>query len=252
MNMKQMQRLINSCNLDTNFAVNLIRFVLFDFQPIYKKYRIFSERKLTVLWIYKYGQSDSCNYLQTLPKELLRVILDYVNEPPIFYELAALVLKLPEVQLWLFPMINDIKNSPYICKLILEGDRRDLKNRLMAAYVTSMPQSILRRDYCYIRYRIHEQSIYLRSFTSITKFLLKHETDPVLLNKFHKAYFKRPLDFTEAFKTKNIYALRFFVENNAFVMPSRTTFESKMKPPKYNMTYEAALALIDDIKKPKQ
>jgi hypothetical protein len=254
MTLQRMQVLINACRLEPGAAEKLILFVLNDFQQVYKTCRIFSERKLTILWIYKYGQSDSCNYLQTLPKELIRLILDFMNEPPLYYELATMIMKFPpaEMSFGRFPTVDSITKFPYCTKLIMEGDQETPKSRLMYFMLHYMPHHILRRDYQWIRNRISEMQYEQHRMHRFRDFLLKHETDLARYQKWQIINDPNAWDFTQSFKTNNIAALRFFIENNTFRMPSRETFESKMKPPKYNMTYEAALALIDELKKPKQ
>ncbi len=78
---------------------------------------------------------------------------------------------------------------------------------------------------------------------------MKYETDITIFRNLHR-HFDMPKDwpFTEAFKTKNRTALQFYIfEQNTFEMPSRADFDAKVKPPKYKMTYEQALAFIQEI-----
>ena len=73
----------------------------------------------------------------------------------------------------------------------------------------------------------------------------KYETDVSVFRHFHRHYRTYiKLDFVEVFKTKNVAALQYYTkERNMFEMPPREVFEAKIKPPKYTITYEEAIAL---------
>eukprot|EP00029_Vermamoeba_vermiformis_P008066 TRINITY_DN3671_c0_g1_i1.p1 TRINITY_DN3671_c0_g1~~TRINITY_DN3671_c0_g1_i1.p1 ORF type:complete len:255 (-),score=26.82 TRINITY_DN3671_c0_g1_i1:4-768(-) len=250
MNLRQMQRLVDAWKWDSFTIDNVMPFILFEYQQIYKQHKIFSDRKLTVLWIHKYGQSDGCNYLQTLPKELIRVILDFMDEQPLFYQLALMIMNKPGIRLSRFPSPKELWKSPYCGQLMLERQTRFVNYAI--SQIDSMPFKIIRQNYYWIRRAILKRDDLSVKYykMKVIKYIMKYETDIDIFRLLHRqSSVPRDLPFIEAFKTKNRTALQFYLyENPMFEVPSIFLFKEKIKPPKYDMTYEQAIALIDEAK----
>lgn len=185
--------------------------------------------------MYKKGNpdtDDTTNYLQRLPRELLNHVIDLTEEPMLFHDLTAMILRVGRHGVLNTDGLaaNDhIRDSPHCIELILtESSSSVLRRRAMKNLLYYMPHSVIRREYKWIREHILSTICHV-------------------LRPGRKL--RSPRDsFVDLFKTKNISALGFYLQRDLFQTPSRQAFEAEMKRPKYTMDYEEALALIRDVR----
>lgn len=64
----------------------VFKFVLNDFSEIYKKAKYISEAKLLILLAHRFG--TDANYFSMLPKDLVRIIFEMMDEKPLWFRIA--------------------------------------------------------------------------------------------------------------------------------------------------------------------
>jgi hypothetical protein len=90
-----------------------------------KRKPIFSKKQILLILEWKYG--DSSGLIRSLPREILQLIISYLNKPPLYYRYACMVVEKYTIQ-YQKKMVFDstTKKDPLFAKLVsLHPDKID-------------------------------------------------------------------------------------------------------------------------------
>lgn len=165
-NVSLFQKIVDTFNPRyTDCTDRLLNFILDSFPQIYRKLKIFSERKLLILLAHKYG--DESSYFNTLPKELIRIIIDYLDEPPVAHQFVEILLQYER-----YSVINRHVYFVNLCTNYLDRIR--------------LHYTWIRRIYFKLEEVPAESLPYLKHTQVMHNFVLQNEKDPAYFANYHK------------------------------------------------------------------
>jgi hypothetical protein len=214
---------------------------IFDTYPkICIQRRLITEEKMMTLLAWRKADGDSVG-LRSLPKELIRTIIEFLYEQPLVYKFAMALANNSssnsidyrgitadwfERNKWSVKFFyeNRTKWTPQAV-MIANRALGKLKSRFFREHITEFP-------WWYFKRRLW--NVVFKYGTPTVEHLSRAKSIASELS-------------IESLKAQNRPALQFMIEKEIFVMPSVQQFTASIKP-KHNITYEGALELIKEIK----
>lgn len=235
---KAEMELLVSCWDGTNSAS--VWYSLFG-NEICKKRKLIGEAKMMTFLAWRKAEGISAGF-RTLPKELIKIIIGYIDEEPVIYQLAMILVKHSTPSSIYYPMMKEWL------------ERYDWSIRFYAAAASKMSEAASRKL---------QQTL----LTMKSSFFKKHMTEfpphyycwrllkvvikygnPASQDAIRIDARAKELSLF-ALKYKNRQSLHFLISRGVFKMPTRVEFEASLKPEKHKVTYDEATALVADIRK---
>jgi hypothetical protein len=149
------------------------------------KYGKISETKVLLLLAWKYGSGQ--NFLSILPKEILKSILEFADEPPLLLQYAQIVVDMHNETFVYAHILSErlLASTNQVTKFI-----RDNAARFFSPWVTlrSYPNKAIKRDMDILRQIILASTENNYIPERILKYFIKYETDEKVLQRLEEAF----------------------------------------------------------------
>jgi hypothetical protein len=213
--------------------------VLEEYPKICKQRKLIGQEKMMTLLAWRKAEGD-CAGFRNLPKELIKIIVDYIGEPPLVYQLAIIMAKYStpssiyssaitatwfERNHWaVFFYLNNVSKFTYSTTRKCQHMLDRVKSSFFKKHMTKFPTDYFNKRLWMVifKYGTPTEEHALRSKTLAKELSLG------------------------ALKCKNRRSLAFLIKQSAFVMPTREIFEASVKP-KHNITYDEAVVLVKEV-----
>lgn len=236
-------------------------FVFTKLGDLCQRRKVITETKTMTLLAWKHAGGESEGF-KKLPKELVRLIVEFIGEQPFIRTFAKILGKACQI----FNYGNDCRKikANWLKKNIwaVEFFAKDFAFPIHTMF--RIVEEVTCWDYSMFRkLKTPMTELVLRTGVCENKFLFflfKYETDYATLEKLWIRVAKNIMRISgrippqrlvlETFKTKNRTSLQFLIVNDAFAVPSIEEFNNAPYgiKPKHNISYQGALDLIADVK----
>jgi hypothetical protein len=234
----------------------ILSYLLGEFHQISKG--MVSETNILLMLAWKYGRGT--NFLSNMPKEIFKLILEFVNEPPLFIQYAQMTVDrfTPEdVYLYFY---GAVEHSGLVAKFLLANSSK-LKSHLAFMYGYKTTRAI-ERDLKYIREAFmsdeisHGQYNFICHAKKVLKYLCKYETTKQVLAglfRMKQAYsYSRNFPYLEyASIGKNATLLRQFYKTPENIVQTldRALFNSISLKRKTKISFEEAQTFVEQVRR---
>jgi hypothetical protein len=244
----------------------VFQFIFSDYPQLLKQNHVISETKLLIFSAWKYEKSSPFNLL---PKELVQLIIQQVNEDSLACQFAKVIAQTGV--LIAFNLTPEFFEKYSFGLEFFYEYASQFTSRALRTSTRSLCDSkykVFKRDIKLVEQIINRASIGSEHIfaSKMMRYLLKYETDETYfkgdahlggwarMNIFGGVWFDAGPEFVlETVRTKNKAALRFLIQQFSragvvqlhHLTPSEELFNEKIKP-KHQITYQQAIAFITE------